>query len=275
MPKVNLRISGGDVSVHYDVTGSGPGLLLIHGTGATREQWAPLVEAVRDRFTVVAPDYSGSGLTTDHGGPLTVEDLAAEMLAAASDAGLDRFHVVGHSLGAAVAAHLAGTRPEKVASLVLHAGWVHTDARLDAEFRLWLEVLDTAPGLFARMLPLMAFGTRYWSAADAASNEAVVAALAANLAPGVARQTEVDRTVDLRAVLPAITAPTLVLASAQDRLIPAAQQRELLARIPRTRYAEVDAGHGAHAEHPEAFWGLVTAFLDEQLPAVPHAASTR
>ncbi|MGG2464584.1 alpha/beta fold hydrolase [Streptomyces sp. RGM 3693] len=45
---------------------------MVHGTGATRQQWLPLTEAVADRFTVVAPDYSGSGGTIDHGGPLTL-----------------------------------------------------------------------------------------------------------------------------------------------------------------------------------------------------------
>lgn len=92
MPKTSVEISGGEALVHYDVTGSGPGLVLVHGTAATREQWLPLTEAARDRYTVVAPDYSGSGLTVDQGGELAVEDLAAEVLAAADDAGLGEFH---------------------------------------------------------------------------------------------------------------------------------------------------------------------------------------
>jgi pimeloyl-ACP methyl ester carboxylesterase len=112
-----------------------------------------LAEAVRDRFTVLMPDFSGSGLTTDHGGPLTVGDLADEAAAAAADAGLTSYHVVGHSLGSAVATHLAATRPERVESLFLHAGWVRTDAHMDAEFRFWLELLALDKALFARALP--------------------------------------------------------------------------------------------------------------------------
>jgi pimeloyl-ACP methyl ester carboxylesterase len=261
MPKVSVRISGGDANVHYDVSGGGPGLVLVHGTATTREQWLPLTEAVRNRFTVVAPDYSGSGLTTDHGGPLTLADLAAEVLAAADHAGLDRFHLVGHSLGSAVATHLAGTHPARVRSLFLHAGWVKTDVKMDAEFRYWLDLLEHGTEAFARMLPLMAFGPNYWASATVEANETLVAELAGGIAPGTDRQTEVDRTVDLTGVLGEITAPTLVLGSARDRLIDAAQQRALVAGIQDARYAEIDAGHGAPGEDPAAFVEAVVTFL--------------
>ncbi|MER6049907.1 alpha/beta fold hydrolase [Streptomyces sp. NPDC001793] len=275
MPVAQASLSGGTAHVEYDRTGTGPGLVLVHGTGATREQWLPLTEAVADRFTVVAPDYSGSGGTTDHGGPLTLADLADEVLAAADHAGLDRFHLVGHSLGAAIATHLAAHRPERVRSLVLHAGWAHTDTRLRAEFTYWLDLLrsDTEHGTanFARMLPLMAFGPRYWERTDTAANEELVRALATTLAPGIARQTEVDLSVDLRPVLGRVMAPTLVLASAHDRIMGADQQQALLAGIPHTRYAEIDAGHGAPAEDPAGFAALITRFLDEQRTAEAEA----
>jgi pimeloyl-ACP methyl ester carboxylesterase len=265
MGKAQVRISGGDAVVHYDVIGEGPGLMLLHGTAADRGQWQPVVDAVRHRFTVVTPDFSGSGLTTDHGGPLTVGDLAAEAAAAAAGAGLGSYHLVGHSLGSAVATHLAGTWPGRVRSLFLHAGWVRTDARMDAELRFWLDLLarDGAgdKALFARALPLMAFGPAYWARTTPAENDSLVADLAGSIAPGAARQTEVDRLVDLAAALPRITAPTLVFGSAHDRLIDAGQQHRLVEGITGARYAEIDAGHGAPAEDPAGFVEAITGFL--------------
>ncbi|MFE3650739.1 alpha/beta fold hydrolase [Streptomyces sp. NPDC059152] len=271
MPLTRVPLGSGAADVAYDRTGTGPGLVLVHGTGATREQWLPLTEAVADRFTVVAPDYSGSGGTTDHGGPLTLADLADEVLAAADHAGLDRFHLVGHSLGAAIATHLAAHHPERVRSLVLHAGWAHTDSRLRAQFTYWLDLLhaDAAHGTahFARMLPLAAFGPRYWERTGTAANEELVRGLAAALAPGIARQVEVDLSVDLRPLLGRVTAPTLVLASAHDQIIGADQQRALLAGIPDSRYQEIDAGHGAPGEDPAGFAALIAGFLDERRAA--------
>ncbi|WIX84393.1 alpha/beta hydrolase [Amycolatopsis sp. DG1A-15b] len=254
MPKVTL----GDTVVHYDRTGDGPALLLLHGTAASREQWGPLT-AQATGFTVLAPDFPGSGLTTDDGGPITVETLAAQAEAVLDDAGIGQAHVVGHSLGGVVAAHLAGTRPDRVRSAVLHAAWPATDVRQDAEFRYWLDLLET--GTFARMLPLMAFGPRYWEQATAESNEQLVKTLETVIQPGADRQIETDRAVDLRPVLGRISAPVLVLGSAHDRIVTAGQQRELVAAIPDARAAEIDAGHGAPAELPDEFARLVLDFV--------------
>ncbi|MFF1610960.1 alpha/beta fold hydrolase [Amycolatopsis sp. NPDC058278] len=254
MPKVTL----GDTVVHYDRTGDGPALLLLHGTAASREQWGPLT-AQANGFTVLAPDFPGSGLTTDDGGPITAETLAAQAEAVLDDAGIGRAHVVGHSLGGVVAAHLAGTRPDRVRSAVLHAAWPATDVRQDAEFRYWLDLLET--GTFARMLPLMAFGPRYWEQATAESNEQLVKTLETVIQPGADRQIEADRAVDLRPVLGRISAPVLVLGSAHDRIVTADQQRELVAAIPDARAAEIDAGHGAPAELPDEFARLVLDFV--------------
>lgn len=263
MPTTAVRLSGGDAVVAYDVTGRGPGVVLVHGTAASRLQWQDLTAALSDRFTVVAPDYSGSGDTVDHGGPLTLSDLSAEILAAASHAGLSSFHVVGHSLGAAVAVDLAATHPDRVLSLALHAGWVRTTPRMAAEFLYWKELLAADVSLFARMLPLMAFGPRYWSTVSAVQNEDLVRGLAAAITPGALRQIDVDTAVDLRSALPSVAAPTLVLASSHDRVVPQDQQLALLQGISGARYAEIDAGHGAPAEDPAGFITRIAGFLDE------------
>ena len=245
--------------------------MLVHGTAAGRDQWAALTAEIADRYTVLALDYSGSGDTVDHGGPLTVADLAEEVRAVAEHAELDRFHLVGHSLGAVIAAHLAATHPERIRSLLMHAGWVRTDIRMDAEFRYWIELLHTdaehGSNLFAQMLPLMAFGPRYWERTTRDDNAALVKQLTDSIAVGAARQTEVDRNVDLGGLLARITAPTLILASAHDRIIPSEQQQQLLDAIPDSRYAEIDAGHGAPGEAPEAFHAKIIGFLDAQTTA--------
>ncbi|SFW73797.1 alpha/beta fold hydrolase [Amycolatopsis australiensis] len=259
MPEVTYK----SAAVHYDRTGDGPALLLLHGTAASCEQWGPLT-AKAGGFTVLAPDFPGSGRTIDDGGPITVEDLAGQAEAVLDHAGIERAHVVGHSLGGVVAAHLAGTRPARVRSAVLHAAWPVTDVRQDAEFRYWLDLLAHGDATFARMLPLMAFGPRYWEQATAESNEQLVKTLETMIQPGAARQIEADRAVDVRPVLGRITAPVLVLASTHDRLITAQQQRELVAAIPHARAAEIDAGHGAPAELPDEFARLVLDFVAEQ-----------
>ncbi|MFX6819264.1 alpha/beta fold hydrolase, partial [Acinetobacter baumannii] len=87
---------------------------------------------------VIRPNYAGSGATRDDGGPLSVAGLAGQVLAAADAAGADRFDLLGFSLGAAVAAYLAGEQPGRVRKLILLAGFVSSaDTRLTTQFELW------------------------------------------------------------------------------------------------------------------------------------------
>ena len=84
--------------------------MLVHGTGgAAATNWAHLMEAFADgRRRVIALDLSGSGDTTDDGDPLTLDRLAAQVHAVVDAAGGRPFDLLGFSLGACVAAHLAG-----------------------------------------------------------------------------------------------------------------------------------------------------------------------
>ncbi|MDF0529361.1 alpha/beta fold hydrolase [Tsukamurella sp. 8F] len=238
--------------------GTGPGLVLLHGTGADAGMWAPMVPAWSATHTVVTPQLA-SALDT---GPLTVAGLAQRALDAADDAGLEQFDLVGHSLGAVVAAELAATTPERVSRLVLHAGWVRTDQRMHSEFALWIRLLRTDLDLFLRYLPIMAFGPKFWSTAADSSIDELVATLAPRFdVSETIRQTELDMRVDITDRLAGIVAPTLVLSSRHDRLIDCAAQRALVSGIAHSTQAGLDVGHGAPAEDPAEFAAAVDHFL--------------
>ncbi|MCX5388023.1 alpha/beta fold hydrolase [Streptomyces sp. NBC_00083] len=271
MPSTGLRINGGEADVAYGIHGSGPALVLVHGTGTRGEAWDEQVQELQGKFTVVTPDLSGSGGTVDHGGPLTLDDLVAEVLAVADHAGLDTFHIAGHSLGAVVALRLAADHPERVRSVVSHAGWAYTDERMTADFRYCLDLLRTdaelGTSLVPQMFPLATLGPRYWAATDRASHEKLVQQIAENGQPGTARQFEVGLTVDLRPLLGRITAPVLVFASTHDRVCGANQQQLLREGIAGASYAEIDTGHNALAEDPQGFAEVLGSFLTQHAGA--------
>ncbi|MFG1820945.1 alpha/beta fold hydrolase [Microbispora bryophytorum] len=262
MPVVTV----GSGTVNYLVTGTGPGLVLVHGTGATGEtNWAPLIEAVADRFTVVAPDLSGSGATVDGGGPIHVEDLVAQVLGAAGHAGLERFHLAGHSLDAVVALAAAGTRPEKVLSLTAHAGWAKTYPWMAFQMDLWIRLVRTDRELLARLLQFTAMGDATLRARSAEEFEQAATAFTAMLGgaeDGFARQAHADIAVDITELLPRVTAPTLIVSSADDRIVPPHHQRELARLIPHAGLVTVPGGHGLPFEDPAAFTAVITDHLD-------------
>lgn len=252
-PTTTFEFDDGPNLVRYDRTGRGPGLLLIPGTGANRNMWNDLSEKLADRFTVVSVDLPG--------GVSSIE-VADKLIRVADHAQLHQFSLVGHSMGAVLAAEIAATVPDRVEKLVLHAGWVRTDPRLCTEFGFWIDLLERDPRSFARYLPLMAFGRKFWNNATTALLETLTDQLHAqlNVAETIA-QTRLDQRVDLSGRLHLVTAPTLVLTSRQDRIIDCAQQRDLVDRLANVTQAGLDAGHGAPMEDPEEFAHVTADFL--------------
>lgn len=119
----------GEAEVAYSLTGSGTPVLLLHGAGASKDiNWGFLTERLAGRFTVLAPDLPGSGETTDQDAPLQYAALVAQALAVAAVGG-QRFHVVGYSLGAHLAAAVAAAAAQSVLSLTAIAGWVRPGRR--------------------------------------------------------------------------------------------------------------------------------------------------
>ncbi|WP_232247751.1 alpha/beta fold hydrolase [Kitasatospora azatica] len=255
----------GFTPLDHVVAGSGPGLVLIHGTGAdATSNWGPLIEAVRDRYTVLAPNLPGAGATPVDPAPIDLDALADRVVATARAAGLERFHLVGHSLGAALATAVAARHPAAVTSLLLHAGWVRTAPREAFMFDLWTRLLRTDPALLARELILTAMGPGLLDTLDDAQFAELAAGFTAMLDERILGQIELDTRIDLRDAVGRITAPTLVLASADDRILPPHHQRELAAAIRRSDYLQVPGGHGLPFEDPARFFSVVTEYVDNR-----------
>ena len=111
------RIDGRtEAGIAYDVRGSGPTVVLIHGGVLDRRMWDYGVDALESRFTVVRYDLRGHGKSADVTGPYSaLEDLATVLDAV----GARRAHLVGLSLGSRVALDFAIAHPERVGRLVL------------------------------------------------------------------------------------------------------------------------------------------------------------
>jgi pimeloyl-ACP methyl ester carboxylesterase len=242
------RVQVGDVDVAYVVEGGPTGdggaapFVLVHGSTGGSAQWAQVAPGLAEHHPVVLPDYAGGTDTTDPGGPLELDDLAAQVLAAAEAAGAERFHLAGWSLGSVVATAVAAAAPERVRSLTLVCGWAKTDARLRFTMDLWQRLLAADPELFARY----AFADGLTAAGFELLGEGVedlVPVTVASLSPGSARHAELNTRIDIEDRLATITAPTLVVGGVEDRWITIDHSRSLAAAIPGARLVELDCGH--------------------------------
>lgn len=105
--------------IAWERQGAGQPLLLIHGLGYARWGWEPVVAPLARSFDVIVFDNRGVGESDAPPGPYTAAEMAADAVQVLDEAGVDRAHVVGTSLGGMVAQELALGRPERVERLVL------------------------------------------------------------------------------------------------------------------------------------------------------------
>lgn len=236
------------------------GTLLLHGAGGGPEPNFPFLDALTRHGRVVAPFYPGTGPSPLSTGPLQVDELAERAVAAADAAGMQHFNVIGYSLGATVAVRVAVLYAERVRRLVLTAGIARASESLRLACGVWMALLGGDPMPLGRFLAWASSSEAAWrDRADDADD--IARAIAAAAPPGSAQHADLARRVDVRADLPYITAPTLIVVPRHDRLVDPSHSAELASAIPGAHLAEVPGGHDVAGEAAAQWWSLVAGHL--------------
>ena len=131
----NVRVN--DIMLHYEQEGAGEPLLLIPYLAADNACYAFQVAEYAKHFTCLSVDLRGTGASDKPAGPYSTEQLADDMAGFLEALGIERAHVAGLSLGAAVGMWLSAKYPARVASLSLHSAWPKTDLFLKTIVEGW------------------------------------------------------------------------------------------------------------------------------------------
>jgi pimeloyl-ACP methyl ester carboxylesterase len=259
----------GDIVVAVQEYGEGDPLLVINGTSQSLGFWADAASVWAGRNRVITYDLRGMGGSARGSGAISVASLAADAQGLLEALDVDRAHVLGYSLGSAIAQELALAAPERVASLVLHCTWARTDgfqrAMLTAVAHPWRTGdLEAALGALG-----VAFSPQLLDSPDF---DALVQQLLP-LFPSTEQQIrtcveqwDADLAHDTLDRLDRITAPTLVIAGEQDLLTPPWHGKQVADAIPGARHHLVTGPGSSHAlgiERAEEFLPLVADFLAE------------
>jgi pimeloyl-ACP methyl ester carboxylesterase len=245
------RVRTAGLEVAYDLSGSGPSLVLVHGAAGDAREWRLQIAGLSDDFTVIAWDEPGAGRSSDVPTDFGLAGYATALAGLVETLGAPA-HVCGLSWGGTVTLELYRQRPELVATLVLadtYAGWKGSlaehelRARVAGAERMLTAPADmfrtTLPGLFAAEPPGDVIELLDAVAADV-RRESVRVAVAAMAGA------------DLRDVLSSIAVPTLLLWGELDARSPLTVAREFARTI---RHAELvvipGAGHMSNLERPE------------------------
>lgn len=252
-------------------------LLLLHGIGRSLEDWTEQIERLSGRFYVIAVDLPGFGRSARRDGPAdlaTVADGVAGALAALDE---DRpCHVIGNSLGGAVAMQLLASHPDLVASLTLV-----NSAGFGAEVTALLRMLSL-PGigrrLATRSTPAGArlMERRLFADPSLATRERIDHALSIAAQPGTGefllemanhlgtmRGVRPQWRTELLAAVAAHPRPTLLIWGDRDRILPAAHLGAAQRQFPDAQVHLFTAtGHMPQIERADEFADLITAFVE-------------
>ena len=258
------------VDVHAVVEGppDAPVVVLSPSLGSTNAMWDAQAGALSRSYRVVRYDPRGHGRSPVPPGPYDLPDLAEDVVALLDRLDVGSAHYVGLSLGGMTGMALAAAHPERVRSLVLCC----TSALLGPA-TMWAErAAAVRSGGTASIADAVV--SRWLTPGYAAQHPDLVDRLGAMVAgipdDGYAACCGAIERMDLRADLPRISAPTLVVAGAQDPATPPDHAARIAEGIAGARVEVLDpAAHVANLEQPDA----VTALIHEHVATAEGAAA--
>lgn len=133
--------------VQYWKTGDGPAVVLVQGAVVIGEGGRPQIDALKGRYTVIWIDNRGIGQSALTTGPLTVEDMADDVLAVVDAEGIERFHLAGHSMGGLIAQQVTLCRPASVISLTLLCTFLVGPDEVNPMFTAHLDAASALPSI--------------------------------------------------------------------------------------------------------------------------------
>lgn len=267
-PASTISVNGSRTTYHDQ--GSGPGVLLLHGSGPGVSAWANwriTIPLLSNQFRVIAPDLLGFGATERP--PENSYDMNLwlnHVLGFLDALGLGRIHVVGNSFGGALALALATHAPRRVNRLVLMGSAGLSFPITDGLDKVW-GYTPTIENM-RELLNLFAFDRRL------VNEELAQLRYEASIAPGVQeayarmfpapRQRWIEGLASEESQIRALENEALIIHGRDDRVIPPSISYRLLELIPRSQlHVFGQCGHWTQIEHAARFARLVTDFLAE------------
>ena len=287
MPRTSPQLQYVTIHGHrraYLKVGSGPVVLLLHGLGCDHTTWAPVMESLSRRYTVIAPDLLGHGSSDKPRADYSVGGYANGMRDLLTVLGVDRATVVGHSFGGGVAMQFAYQFPERTDRLVLVA-----PGGLGPEVSPTIRAITT-PGFHQVMGLLTLPGIRQLGAAGLralagtgmrpARDLAEVADIFESFSDPRTRTAirhVVRAVVDWKGQIVTMTdraylteaMPMCVVWGRNDMVIPVRHASNVAALAPKARVEVIpNAGHFPHKDHPQRFVKILNEFVRSTEPGV-------
>ncbi len=261
MEESSMKFVIDHVSLYVEQRGAGdPSIVFLHYWGGTHRTWNKVVAELADSNHTVAYDMRGWGQSEPAKGGYSIGELASEAASLIEQIGLQKYVLVGHSMGGKVAQLLASRRPAGLVGLVLVAPATPTPTHFPEEaLQQQLHAYDSRETVL-QTIAFLGACTPDAETVEQIVQDSLSGAPEAKMAWPTAAIQE-----DISAEVPHIAVPTLILAGEQDRLDSVEQhRREVLSRISGSRLQVISgSGHLIPIEEPVALAQAIKAFVAE------------
>ena len=262
MPNIQIN----NVSLYYEIYGTGEPLMLVAGLGSDSQSWQPVIEELSRHFLVIAPDNRGTGRTVPQEVETSIRQIADDCMALARHLGFSSFNLIGHSMGGFVALDLVARYPDAVDKLILAGTSASNPKCNDALFSDWALTLESGMDKMQWFHSIF-----YWlfteqffengDAMDAALRYAVEYPYPQS-AVAFRKQVEAIVGFDCFEQISDVTAKTLIISGQEDILFPPDVAASISQVIPGVVFSVIaHAAHSIHMEKPQVFTDHVLDFL--------------
>ena len=252
------------LTLWYEESGAGAPVIFLAGTMGDHTQWDIIVPQLKE-LRSITPDNRDIGHSSLARHDYSVRDMAKDVLALMGHLGLERAHLVGHSLGGKIAQEVALIAPARVDRLVLVCSSAQHDVSSESLLDHWIRMRESVSDdlVFVEAMCFSAMGPTalaHVALRDAAemwmmkTGLQTPAAFVRNVRASLACDT-LDRLGDIQA-------PTLVIYTDRDRIFGQQHGEQLVAAIPGAQGVLMEgSGHAPMAERPAEFARLLQEFL--------------
>jgi pimeloyl-ACP methyl ester carboxylesterase len=251
-----IKVNGRDV--HYYTAGQGEPLVVIHGGGGDARTWRNNIVELSEKYTVYAPDLPGYGGSQPLDGKYYIPELSAFLGSFASNLGLERFYLMGHSMGGGIALDYALKSPQKIKKLVLVSSLC-----LGREIAFWVRLFSIPA--FLRSMGLLTISILKgikWMAERLNPAEFIMPLSPASVTIGGNITTLRQQSVVLENRLAEIAVPTLLVWGSRDPIVPVKHAYQAAKVIPDCHIKVFEKhGHNVHRDALEEFSNTLTGFL--------------
>jgi len=258
------------IKLYYEEHGQGEPLVLIAGLASHSKSWMNFLRPAAEKYRTIVFDNRGVGQSEVPNPPYSIEDMANDSLRLMDHLGIEKAHILGHSMGAFIGMNLAARKPERVQKLILECNSLKLSDRNTWLFENLYHLLDNGLGMREFTEQLLFWLLKPERFENSGFMDALIEYAIQDPFPQTKQgfRGQIDALINYQMDnrIQNITCETLIVRGSHDILNTREESIKLYDSLKCKKHMCVveNSGHSIHVENPAASTKAVLDFLKQQ-----------